>query len=458
MPDRWSLRDHVSLSLYVLKWVLLGGILGLIVGSACALFLWLLEEVTEIRWAHPALLFGLPVAGLCIGLLYHLWGRSVEAGNNLIMDEIHEPGGGVPARMAPFVLLGTIVTHLFGGSAGREGTAIQMGGSIASVLGRAYRRLAPHDIRTLLMAGVAAGFGGVFGTPLTGAVFALEVLAIGRLSYEALVPCLIASVVSDWACQAWGIHHTEYHVASLRALQTAQIANLDWLLVAKVAVAALAFGLTSMLFAEATHGLSRVWKRLIARPYLRPIAGGLCVIGLTYALGTRDYLGLGISSPDPQAVTIVSCFAAGGAHAWSWLAKLIFTAVTLSSGFKGGEVTPLFFVGAALGNTLAGLLGAPVDLFAALGFVAVFSGATNTPLACTLMGVELFGPQHVVYVAVACFLAYLMSGHRGIYTAQRLGTPKLARLAPGAAIAAAKTMSPAEHAPRKRKKPGRGRN
>ena len=407
-----------------MKWLLLVTPVGLAVGSACALFLWSLDKATQTRWQAPWLLFLLPLAGVAIGLLYHWLGRSVEAGNNMIVDEIHEPGGGVPSRMAPLILVGTIVTHLFGGSAGREGAAIQMGGSLASAYARLLlRRLTARDTRTLLMAGVAAGFGGVFGTPLAGMVFALEVLAIGRMSYEAAVPCLIASIISDWTCTAWGIHHTQYHVASLAGLGSG--APGYWPLLAKVALAAALFGLASALFAELTHTLGHAFKKLIRWPVARPAVGGVLIIGLVYLLGTRDYLGIGVSSPDPGAVTILSCFNAGGAQPLSWWWKILFTAITLGSGFKGGEVTPLFFIGAALGNTLSGLLGAPADLFAALGFVAVFAGASNTPLACTLMGIELFGPQYVIYFAVACFLAYLFSGHSGIYLSQRIATPKL---------------------------------
>lgn len=426
-----NVKDHFSLGKYVIKWTLLAGLVGLAVGSACALFLWSLHKATDTRHEYPWLLFLLPIGGLAIGAMYHWLGRSVEAGNNLVMDEIHEAGGGVPARMAPLVLIGTVATHLFGGSAGREGTAIQMGGAIASAMTRSrlFKWLSQPDIRTMLICGVAAGFGGVFGTPLTGAVFALEVLAIGRLSYDALIPSLIASVVSDWACQyflLWGgIEHQAYLVPSMHTVDAdGLIAHLNWLLLLKVMLAGVAFGLASMIFAEMTHGIGKLFKKFIKVPMLRPFVGGFLIIGMVYLLGTRDYLGLGVINHD-GGVSIVNCFNPGGATAWSWWWKLLFTAVTLGAGFKGGEVTPLFFIGAALGNTCAWVLGAPVDLFAAIGFVAVFAGATNTPLACTIMGIELFGPQHVVYLAAGCFIAYLFSGHSGIYLSQRIGTPKL---------------------------------
>lgn len=425
MPFRFQPSEPLSLVRFFVKWLGLAIPLGLIVGSSCALFLWSLDAATAARLRHPLLVFLLPLAGMAIGFLYATFGKSVETGNNLILDEIHSPTSGVPLRMAPLILLSTVVTHLFGGSAGREGTAVQMGGSLASGLGRLVPGLSRADLRTLLMAGVSAGFGGVFGTPVAGTIFAMEVLTIGRMNTAALVPCLIAGIASDQACIAWGIQHTHYQISSpLAAGAQLHLVPLTLGMLWKVIVAAMLFGLTSVLFAETVHGLQQLFKVTIRRPVLRPAMGGLLVIGLIYLVGTRDYLGLGVSSTEPGPVTILSSFQSGGAHTWSWLWKLLFTAVTIGSGFKGGEVTPLFFVGAALGNTLAVWLGAPVDLFAALGFIAVFAGATNTPLACTMMGIELFGGEFAVHFAVATFAAYLMSGHSGIYLSQRIGTPK----------------------------------
>jgi H+/Cl- antiporter ClcA/PII-like signaling protein len=402
---------------------------GLLSGSASALFLWSLDRVTELNLEHGWLLFLLPVAGIVVGWTYQRVGKSAEGGNNLILDQIHEPGGGVPSRMAPLILVSTLVTHLFGGSAGREGTAVQMGGSLASAYGRLCRFGAEHT-RVLLMAGVAAGFGSVFGTPLTGAIFAMEVLVIGRMQYDALIPVLVASLVGDFTCSAWGIHHSIYRIEIADA--ASRHATLEFVLLGKVVLAAVAFGLTSRLFAELTHGLQHGLKWIMPSAPLRAALGGVIVIGLVYLVGTHDYLGLGVRGRTPESVTLLSAFKDGGATPWSWWWKLLFTAVTLAAGFKGGEVTPLFFIGAALGNTLAVLLGAPVDLLAGLGLIAVFAGATNTPLACTILGIELFGSHYTLYFAVACFVAYYFSGHSGIYRSQRVGVPKrgLASLPP----------------------------
>lgn len=404
----------------VLRWTLLAVPVGLVAGSASALFLWSLERATELQWANPWLLWLLPVGGVIVGLLYHYFGRGSEKGNNLLIDEIHQPGGGVPARMAPLVLIGTVITHIFGGSAGREGTAVQMGGSLASTLARWFR-VTQENRRLMLMAGVAAGFGAVFGTPLTGAIFAMEVLVIGKLKYDALLPVLVASIVGDLTCTAWGIHHTDYHV---KLSAPAGLLSFDPWQMGKVVLAAMAFGLVSRCFSGLTHALQRGFAKLCAFAPWRPAIGAVIVIALVYLLQTRDYLGLGVTPPPGGTVSIVTSFDSGGATPWSWWWKLLFTAITLASGFKGGEVTPLFFIGAACGNALGVAFNEPVSLFAALGFIAVFSGAANTPLACTIMGIELFGAHYTLYFAIVCFIAYIFSGQSGIYSAQRPGVAK----------------------------------
>jgi H+/Cl- antiporter ClcA len=403
------------------KWLAVLIPMAVAIGSASAFFLWSLDALTRVRFSNPWLLWLLPLSGLAVGWLYHRHGKSSAAGNNLLIDEIHQPGAGVPLRMAPLVLVGTLATHLFGGSAGREGTALQMGGSIAGAFAR-FLKLDAGSVRLLLMAGVAAGFGSIFGTPIAGVVFALEVLVIGRMQYDALIPCFIASLVADWTCAAWGIGHTQYHVA------VATAAHLDLWLFGKVVIAAIAFGLAGRCFALSSHQLTDLFKRFIPRPELRPAMGGVLVISLFFLAGTPDYLGLGVLGNRPDAITLPAMFGNMDIPASAWIWKFVFTVATLSAGFKGGEVTPLFFIGAALGNTLAIALGAPVDLFAALGFVAIFAGTTNTPLASTLLGMELFGDGNGLYMATACIIAYRFSGHTGIYSAQRLAEPKFRAL------------------------------
>lgn len=407
------------------KWILLVVPVAVVVGSLCALFLWSLDRATEARFENPWLIYLMPVAGFAMVAAYQRFGRAAEGGNNLIVDQIHEPGGGVPLRMAPFILVSTVLTHLVGGSAGREGTAVQLGGSIASAFGRFFR-LQAADVRILLMAGIAAGFGAVFGTPIAGAVFALEVLTIGQMRYEALLPCLTAAIAADWACHAWGITHLQYHIGYLAGGAEAGGFHIEALLLFKVAVAGILFGLMARVFAELQHGLSAFFKRILPYAPLRPVIGAAILLALVWLTGTRQYLGLGVWSPNPADATIAGFFDPARIDDWSWAWKTVFTVVTLGAGFKGGEVTPLFFIGAALGHALAALFGAPADLMAGLGFVAVFAGATNTPLACLIMGIELFGATHAVYLATACFLAYLFSGHSSIYLSQRIGIPKTA--------------------------------
>ena len=417
--------EQLRIARHLIRWTLLVLPVSVAVGAMVALFLWLLESATQIRHANLWLVALLPLAGLGIYWLYRRWGKHSEAGNNLIMDEIHAPGGGIPFRMAPLVLVTTVITHLFGGSAGREGTAVQMGGSVADYFAKKFG-LRHADKRILLMSGMAAGFGAVFGTPLTGAIFALEVLAVGRIKYDALMPCLIASLLADIVCSSFPIHHTHYAIgySAKQAMGALSFIHFDLVLLLQVLIAGACFGLASFAFAELSHSIKALSQRWIARKWLVPVMGGVLVLGVSGLLGTTDYLGLGVSAPHEGGVSIVSAFSAGGADSFSWLWKLLLTAITLSMGFKGGEVTPLFFIGATLGNTLAMLLGAPVDLFAGLGFIAVFAGATNTPLACTMMGIELFGAENATYFGVACFTAYYFSGHTGIYTSQRVVVSK----------------------------------
>ncbi len=404
--------EFVSVVRYLARWIPIAVLVGLLAGTASALLIWSLNVATDIRESHRWLIALLPLAGLLVGLMYRNFGTSVEAGNNLILDEIHDPKRRIPIRMTPLILIGTFITHLFGGSAGREGTALQTGASLADQLARPFR-MNPVERRVLLMAGISGGFASVFGTPLAGAIFGMEVLAFGTIRYDAIAPCLIAAFAGELATHAWGIRHTIYQVANVPPLHVTGV------LFASIAGAV--FGVTGMTFAKLTHAIGHLFQRHIRWSPLRPFTGGVLIALAVFATGTTRYIGLGIP-------TIVAAFQ-GFQPPYDFAAKLLFTAVTLGAGFKGGEVTPLFFIGATLGNALAFVLPLPPSLLAGMGFVAVFAGAANTPIASTLMAMEMFGAEAGAYAGIACVFSYLFSGHAGIYHAQRVGSSKHHHLA-----------------------------
>ncbi len=388
----------------IAQWVALGAVVGVGCGLASAAFLFLLEHATEWRVHHGWIVWSLPLAGLVIGAAYARWGEPIKGGNNLVIDSVHEDRPQIPLRMAPMVLVGTVLTHLFGGSAGREGTAVQMGGSIADAI--AHRLRVSRELRTqMLAAGIAGGFGSVFGTPIAGTVFGLEVVVIGRLEYHALLPAMVASVVGDLVVRALGIAHTVYPTPPPMALSPKLLAI--WL------GFGIAMAIAAIVFIELTHGLKKVLEERVPSLPLRMALGGLAVVLMWRAVGTDDYLGLGVP-------TIVRAFEDPSLVPWAFAAKLVFTAVTLSAGFLGGEVTPLFFVGATLGSVLARATGVPIALGAAVGLAAVFGAAANTPLALSIMAVELLGANVLPHVAIVTVIAYLLTGHRGIYPAQRV--------------------------------------
>ncbi|MGA1033842.1 MAG: chloride channel protein [Ilumatobacteraceae bacterium] len=379
------------------RWILLGAVSGALAGVASFIFLEGLSLVTDARVGNEWLVLGLPVAGLGIGLANHRLAGRASRGNALLLAEIHTPSAWVPRRMAPMVLIGTWVTHLFGGSAGREGTALQMSGSLSDLAGRVLK-IKPEDRSMMLTAALGGGFGSVFGVPFAGAIFGFEVRSPTPGRFRALVPTCTASIVGDAVVRVLGHEH------ALRA----RISSLDgtWRNLL-VALAGIAFGIAAVAFVEAVGLVRRAMARLFDTPTWRPVLGAFGVLGLAALFGD-EYLGLSL----PLLDSAVSGDTAGW---WVWALKIVFTAVTIGSGFPGGEVTPLFVIGATLGAALAGPLGLPVALLAAVGMVAVFGAAAKTPIACAVMGVELFGAGAVLPFAMGCVIAFAVSGNRTIY-------------------------------------------
>jgi H+/Cl- antiporter ClcA len=398
---------------YLVKWLTLSLLVGCITGSASAIFLHFLHWAENVRESDLRIVWFLPISGLVIGLLYWKWGREVVKGNNQIIEEYYKPKNKIPLIMAPLVFAGTILTHLFGGSAGREGTAVQMGGAIADQFTSVFN-LGKEDRKIILIIGVSAGFASVFGTPLAGAIFALEVLVLSKYRWNAFIPSAMTALIADFICDLWGVNHTDYsELINVNVVPSMSTPNFFWSL-----FVGLICGITAMLFTHTTRFWGMLFKKIKFSP-LRPFVGGIVIALTVYFMGpilAPKYIGLGIP-------IIVDAFTET-LNSYDFAIKIIFTAFTLGAGFKGGEVTPLFFIGATLGNALVWFVPLPMALLAGMGFVAVFSGATNTPIACTVMGMELFGIQGGLYIALACFSAYLSSGYTGIYSSQFVSAQK----------------------------------
>lgn len=389
------------------KYLLIGGVVGVLVGAVNALFLKSLELVTERRIQNPWLIFFLPLAGAFVSFLYVKFGKNSSKGNNLLLEKINQEDVKVPLRMAPLVFIGTVLTHLFGGSAGREGTGVQMGGSIAVWVSKLLK-LNKQDSRIILMSGVSSGFAAVFGTPLAGTVFGLEVAVLGFTSYEAIIPCFTAAYIGNTVTGLLGVSHSHYAIQNYINVSTINLL--------KVILAAMAFGLVSRTFSKLTHKLKELFTSSFENAMIKSFIGGIFIIALVYVVGTRDYIGLSLPLIKESMNGHVSPFA------FIW--KLVFTSLTLGTGFQGGEVTPLFVIGSTLGNFLGDLLKISPSHLAALGLIGVFAGATNTPIASFMLGIELFGSTGVEFLFTTCVVSYLFSGHTGIYTSQKIGRSK----------------------------------
>lgn len=385
----------------IFKWIIICILTGIFSGSASAFFLVSLQYVTQFRIQHDWIIWFLPFGGLLVGLSYYYWGESVVKGNNLLMEEYESPKKVIPFKMAPLVLFGTLITHLFGGSAGREGTAVQMGGAMADQFTKIFK-LDNCERKILIILGISAGFASVFGTPLAGAIFALEVLYFSKINFKSSILSFIVAYVAYFTVEFWQVKHTHYTIPIIPILNFSSLCY--------TIIVGILSGLAALLFSRSTHFWSSLFSKKIKYPPLRPFIGGIILAVAIAGFGFTKLSGLGIP-------VIIDSFSI--ANLWyDFLLKILFTGFTLGAGFKGGEVTPLFFVGATLGSALSLIIPMPIAFLAGLGFVAVFSGATHTPIACTIMGMELFGILPGIFIAIACTIAYFSSGSVGIYKSQ----------------------------------------
>jgi H+/Cl- antiporter ClcA len=405
--DRVAARlRHISVYVVVLvKWIAVGSLIGIVGGAAGTLFHLGVDAVTGVREGHPWVLYLLPLGGLAIVWLYRAAGVEGK-GTNAVIESVHF-GSDVPIVLVPVIFLATIVTHLFGGSAGREGAALQIGGGIGYEAGT-LMGLGEKDLPLATLCGMSAVFAALFGTPLTACIFALEVISVGVLYYAGLIPCITAALVGYKVSLLAGVNPESF---------TVPMPDLALVTMLRVLGLAVLCAVISIVFVRGLHYVERQAAHYLTNPYVRVLCGAAAVIGLTLLLGTRDYNGTGME--------VIARAMAGEAASLAWFWKILFTALTIGCGFKGGEVVPSFFVGAVFGCVAGPLLGLPAPMSAAIGLVAVFCGAVNCPIASVILSVELFGAGGMLYFAVACAISYLLSGYCGLYSSQTILYSKL---------------------------------
>ncbi|WP_078552401.1 chloride channel protein [Bacillus alkalicellulosilyticus] len=404
-----GIERYFSAFVTLFSWIIFSGIIGVIVGSLTSLLLTTNDILGDTRKEHGWLLFLLPLGGVLIGYMYMFFGKDSAKGNNLVFEGVQGISQ-VHRRMGPIVYIGTFITVLFGGSTGREGAAVQMGGSIAESVNRFFK-IHLIDKKILLMAGISAGFGSAFGTPITGGIFGMEVTSVGKMKYEAIVPCLVASFTGHYiTTAAWNVGHENLVIHSVPPMTVS--------VVLKVIIVSILFGMISLVYCQLRHEVQRISEKFLKKNHmLRGFIGGLVIIVLVYVVGSREYLGRGID-------VLEAAVAGEAVPTYSFLAKLVFTVITMGMGFVGGEAIPLFFMGATFGNTISTVVDLPTSFLAALGMIAVFAGGANTPIACLFLAIEMFDGKGIEFFFIACLISYLVSSHHGLWPSQKIYDPK----------------------------------
>lgn len=390
-----------------IKWILIAGLTGIIGGTIGSLFHLSVEYVTSYRVNNSMVLYLLPLGGIAIVFLYNLSHSYDEAGTNLVIDSVRKDGK-VPASMAPLIFISTVITHLFGGSAGREGAALQLGGSIGSQIGNIIG-LDEKDMHLVTLCGMSGVFSALFGTPLTATFFAMEVVSIGIIYYSSFIPCIVASIVAYGISLLFDLEPVRF---TLNLIPAFTIENMI-----KVGILAVLCAVVSIIFCEALHKTNFLFKKYIKNSYLRIFVGGIIIIGFTIIVGCRDYNGAGMD--------IITNAINGNAKTEAFLLKIIFTAITIGAGYKGGEIVPTFFVGATFGCVVGGYLGLDPGFGAAVGLVALFCGVVNTLISSIILSVELFGAQDIMLFSIACGVSYMLSGYYSLYSSQKIIYSKL---------------------------------
>jgi H+/Cl- antiporter ClcA len=390
------------------RWFFISVLIGLLAGLAVTALMFLLNWASITHENHPNLFWFLPIVGFFIGWMYLNFGKDASGGNNLLIDEIHDPKKILPLRMVPFILFSTVLTHLFGGSAGREGAAVQMGATLSDQISK-FIKFNVGERKILLVAGAGAAFGAVINAPIGGIIFGMEVIVIGRLKLFAIFECAMASFTAYYLTLFLHGPSIEYP----RIL----IPSFSFQISFYIALAGIIFGLTSRIFVSFTRLIEKILTRFVSYNPLRPFIGGIVLVFLYQIEGTQIFKGLGIAGISKGLTEL------GGFNIPAF--KTLFTSITIGSGFKGGEFVPLLFIGTTMGSALGAIFPVSFQLLAAAGFAGVIAGATNTPLACSIVAMEIFGVEIAPYALIACFMSYYFSGHKGIYKTQRLEWKKL---------------------------------